>query len=151
MSRRVSSYLSQVYRNAECAPYPLQDRRGGVSQPSKSTPFGSRPGTMGPALTRHAYIPAMYLVAAAGFRLDTQLSAPRRPVTLGSKTCGAGPPSRNHHIHITSRRSPVGNMSVEAAAGFRLDSQLSAPRRFWKICGAGPPSRNQHIRISIQV
>ena len=41
-----------------------------------------------------------FQTAAAGYRLDSQLSAPHRFMTLGSWTCKAGPPSRYRHIHI---------------------------------------------------
>ena len=73
-----------MHKNAECAPYPLQDGRGGVQG--------------------YAYIPGvetdtnMYLMAAAGFRLDSQLSAPRT-----AATSRAGPHSRNHQVHICIR------------------------------------------------
>ena len=100
------------------------------------------PGT----LTFLMYIPPEQICtmeAAAGFRLDSQLSAPRRCW----KICGAGPPSRYHHIYIFRSRFPERTCTAKAAAGFRLDSQLSAPRRFGKICGAGPPSRSHHIYI----
>ena len=48
-----------------------------------------------------------FQTAAAGYRLDSQLSAPHRFMTLGSWTCKAGPPSRYRHIFLKlpNRRS----------------------------------------------
>ena len=48
-----------------------------------------------------------FQTAAAGYRLDSQLSAPHRFMTLGSWTCKAGPPNRYRHIFLKlpNRRS----------------------------------------------
>ena len=48
-----------------------------------------------------------FQTAAAGYRLDSQLSAPHRFMTIGSWTCKAGPPSRYRHIFLKlpNRRS----------------------------------------------
>ena len=49
----------------------------------------------------------VFQTAANGHRLDSQLSAPHRFMTLGSWTCKAGPPSRHRHIFLKlpNRRS----------------------------------------------
>ena len=45
-----------------------------------------------------SFLVCIYQTAAVGYRLDTQLSAPHRFMTLGSWTCKAGPPSRYRHV-----------------------------------------------------
>ena len=86
-----------IYRNVEYTPYPLQDRRGGVTQPPS-------PPSVGVDLARLA-----------------------RPYQVRLHSLGIRPLDK-----ICTK---------EAAAGLRLDSQLSAPRRCWNICGAGPPTK----------
>ena len=47
---RLPQASGYIYRNVEYTPYPLQDRRGGVTQPSKSILCGDRLGAIGQAL-----------------------------------------------------------------------------------------------------
>ena len=47
----------------------------------------------------HPHRHHVYQTATAGYRLDSQLSAPRSSMTLKPQSCGAGPTSRYRLIH----------------------------------------------------
>lgn len=48
----------------------------------------------------------VYKTAAARYRFDSKLFAPRRSMTLGSQICEAGSPSCYRHIHVDHHHPP---------------------------------------------
>ena len=91
-----------------------------------------------------------FQTAAAGYRLDSQLSAPHRFMTLGSWTCKAGPPSRYCHIHIVVWNCQIDDNFVfwqfqlkKTAPSLRSakpSNHFRSPGDGFGICGAGPVS-----------
>ena len=89
-----------------------------------------------------------FQTAATGYRLDSQLSAPHRFMTLGSWTCKAGPPSRYRHIFLKlpNRRSfylltiSIKTNTPLAEVGQAKQPLPQARRWLLEICGARPVS-----------